>query len=315
MSSATFLVSVNGDGSTVTDDANPNTGLANGGHRERLVPAFAQIVNIAEFVVEKALEAQASAAAAAGGATTNSTSSSTATLPAVGGTLTLSNIASSSTYQVGMKVAAVSTATPTTKGAYGTVSAWTPGAGPNTGTLSLVAEEVVGSGSVSGWSISLSQFGVPKARTVATTGLATGGGDLSANRTINVPATAATDVNGGTDATKAMTSAAFWGAQQEVAVPYSGSMTLDLAAGSNFYTTITGAPAIGTPTNMKVGQSITWELTNGVGAGVPSFTSAWKRKNASAASFSTVVGQKNIIKGKVMRGGYIEYDVSKNVGP
>lgn len=35
--------------------------------------------------------------------------------------------------------------------------------------------------------------GVPPARTVATSGLATGGGDLSANRTINVPAAVQSD--------------------------------------------------------------------------------------------------------------------------
>lgn len=54
MSSATFNASVGGDGSTVTDDSSPTTGLANGGHRTRFVPALAQLVAVAAFVVNKA---------------------------------------------------------------------------------------------------------------------------------------------------------------------------------------------------------------------------------------------------------------------
>ena len=52
--SATFLESVGGDGSTVTGDANPTTGLANGGHRKRFVPALSQVVAVAGNTVTKA---------------------------------------------------------------------------------------------------------------------------------------------------------------------------------------------------------------------------------------------------------------------
>lgn len=52
--SATFLESVGGDGSTVTGDANPTTGLANGGHRKRFVNALAQVVAVAQHVVDTA---------------------------------------------------------------------------------------------------------------------------------------------------------------------------------------------------------------------------------------------------------------------
>lgn len=59
MSSVFFDLAVGGDGSTVTDDSNPSTGLANGGHRARLVPAMAQVVAVAGFVVNKAADAAA----------------------------------------------------------------------------------------------------------------------------------------------------------------------------------------------------------------------------------------------------------------
>lgn len=56
--SATFLESVGGDGSTVTGDANPTTGLANGGHRKHFVPALAQVVAVASNTVNQALLAK-----------------------------------------------------------------------------------------------------------------------------------------------------------------------------------------------------------------------------------------------------------------
>lgn len=69
MESVTFPPEVGGNGSTVTDDANPTTGLANGGHRKRFVPALSQVVAVASNTVTKATEAAASALAAANSAT------------------------------------------------------------------------------------------------------------------------------------------------------------------------------------------------------------------------------------------------------
>lgn len=72
MASVTFSAGVGGDGSTVTDDANATTGLANGGHRLRFVPALGQVVAVAANTVTKATEAAASASTAAGHVTTAS---------------------------------------------------------------------------------------------------------------------------------------------------------------------------------------------------------------------------------------------------
>ena len=67
--SVTFPPSVGGSGLTVTDDSNPTTGLANGGHRVRFVPALSQVVVVAGNTVTKATEAAESALAAANSAT------------------------------------------------------------------------------------------------------------------------------------------------------------------------------------------------------------------------------------------------------
>lgn len=69
MSSVTFSITVGGDGSTVTDDSNPTTGLANGGHRTRFIPALSQCVAVASFIVTQANAAALSASQAAAAAT------------------------------------------------------------------------------------------------------------------------------------------------------------------------------------------------------------------------------------------------------
>lgn len=64
MASVTFDPALGGDGSTVTDDADPTTGLANGGHRTRFVPALAQAVVMAGTAKSKAAESADSASTA-----------------------------------------------------------------------------------------------------------------------------------------------------------------------------------------------------------------------------------------------------------
>ena len=54
MASVTFPPAVGGDGSTVTDDNNATTGVGNGGHRTRFVPALAQIVALANYIAATA---------------------------------------------------------------------------------------------------------------------------------------------------------------------------------------------------------------------------------------------------------------------
>lgn len=74
MASATFPPAVGGDGSTVTDDANPQTGLKRAGYQTRLIPALSNTVSVANFTKTKAEEALASRTAAAASAAEAKTS-------------------------------------------------------------------------------------------------------------------------------------------------------------------------------------------------------------------------------------------------
>ena len=64
MSSVYFDPAVGGDGTTITDDSDPSTGLANGGHRTRYVPSLANIVSVGSFSLTQANAAAASAVTA-----------------------------------------------------------------------------------------------------------------------------------------------------------------------------------------------------------------------------------------------------------
>lgn len=64
MTSVTFPTALGGDGSTVSDDANPTTGLRNAGYKTRFVPALQQFVAIANNGRSNALTASAAATTA-----------------------------------------------------------------------------------------------------------------------------------------------------------------------------------------------------------------------------------------------------------
>ena len=86
MASVTFPPELGGDGSTITDDDNPSTGLENDGHRERFVPALKNAVAVVGNAKDSAAQARtdrltatSAAAQAVGAKTTAETAAQTAT--------------------------------------------------------------------------------------------------------------------------------------------------------------------------------------------------------------------------------------------
>ena len=140
MTSVTFPTTLGGDGSTVTDDANPSTGLANGGHRTRFVPALAQTVAMAAT-------AQAAAAAANAAPGTNGTSTTSLALGTGAKTLTMQTGRS---IVPGMQVIIAYTTTPTSL-MRGTVTAYDSG----TGQLDVSVDYASTTGTYAAWTISL----------------------------------------------------------------------------------------------------------------------------------------------------------------
>lgn len=141
MTSVTFPPALGGDGSTVTDDANPTTGLANGGHRTRFVASLAQTVAMANSAL---INAQAANNAAG----TNGTSTTSLAIGTGSKTLTMQTGRS---IVPGMQVILANTASPATQLMRGTVTSYTAG----TGALVVAVDYVIGSGTIATWTISL----------------------------------------------------------------------------------------------------------------------------------------------------------------
>lgn len=151
MASVTFPPALGGDGSTVTDDANATTGLANGGHRTRFVPSLAQVVACMSGAVSQATaqvaaattqagnaltsanNAAASAASALTAPGTNATSASSLTIGSGSKSLTLAQTGKS--FVVGQFVSIADSASPSNRWMLAAITAFTPGTGAMTGTV------------------------------------------------------------------------------------------------------------------------------------------------------------------------------------
>lgn len=189
------LVVINGH--TYSDDSDPTTGLGNGGHRTRFIPALSDVVVVAGQAATSATNAATSATNSANSATaaaasattavnapgTNATSTTSLTISAASKTLT---IQTGKSIVVGMTVKIASTASPT-NWMLGDVTAYTSG----TGSLTVNVVLTNGSGTFADWTVSLSGS-VPA--TVATTGSNTytgvqnefHGADIASAATINL---------------------------------------------------------------------------------------------------------------------------------
>lgn len=157
MASVTFPPAQGGDGSTVTDDANPTTGLANGGHRTRFVPALAQVVQMAITAVAKALEASNSATAALNSAldagnsaslalNNPATSTTSTTSLAIGSGSKSLTVGTGKSFYPGMTLKIYNS---TTAYMVGTVTSYNSG----TGALVVSVDLPVGSGTFASWTV------------------------------------------------------------------------------------------------------------------------------------------------------------------
>lgn len=135
--SVTFPVNLGGDGSTVTDDDNASTGLGNGGHRTRFVPAMGQVVAVANVLTQRLAANSDTSASSVAIATGNKT------------------FVTAGFYEwaVGMWVTITSAANPANY-MFGQVTSWTTA----TNTVIVNVNAVGGSGTLSDWTIALSSY-------------------------------------------------------------------------------------------------------------------------------------------------------------
>lgn len=174
------MVTVVINGHTYSDDSDPATGMGNGGHRTRFIPALSDVVVVAGQVQTNANNAATSASnastsasnAAASAVTavnapgTNATSTTSLSITEASKTLT---IQTGKSIVVGMSMKIASTASPT-NWMLGDVTAYNSG----TGSLTVSVSIKNGTGTFAAWTVSL-------------TAPATGGGTLNTSLNYAVP--------------------------------------------------------------------------------------------------------------------------------
>lgn len=264
MASVYFDPAVGGDGSIVTDDSNAATGLANGGHRTRFVPALAQLVAVSDFTVNSTTASQTAAAASATSALNSpgsqATSATSLTIGTGSKTLTLDQVGKA--FVVGQQVIIASTAGPTNWMA-GTITAFTSG----TGAMTVSSVLVSGSGTLAAWTISQCGPALPVVLKSGDTmtGLLTFAGGQTFPGTGDVFLTT----------TQTLTNKTLTGVKETwVAM---GANNTDISAGNYFTKTISGATTLtvsNVPTTGTVASFIL-DLTNGGSATITWWGVKW----------------------------------------
>lgn len=296
MATVTFSSSVGGNNSTVTDDSNPTTGLGNGGHRTRLVPALAQVVAVAGSAVASATAAQNSASASAATAV-NCTSVDSLNL-ANSGEVTF-NTQSNKPIVKGMYMRAtyVQAGTPPT-------IHWMSGFVSSYSGTSLIIKMDARSG-VAGpfndWTISASAVGAgtgttPTSRLISTAGIATGGGDLTGDRTITVAKATAAEIMTGTADDRAVTPKGL-ADSSAIGLETDGASIIPNFTGTfSRKVTLAGSRAIGTPVGYKEGMTYALSLIqDGTGGRTVTWGSAYDWGLAGTPALNGLPGRRDIV--------------------
>jgi len=207
MTSVTFDPALGGDGSTVSDDANPTTGLRNGGYRTRFVAALVQMVAMVGFTKAQAQAASAAALSALNAPATNATSSASLSLTDTGD-ITLPLNQQGKGFTVGMTIGLARTSDPV-KQMVGVIKTYTPGSGAaNDSAVVTMQSKTATGGPFTDWTVfRTSTSGVPATRKYTGLELVTvsGDGSLAADRTITVSKSSDTEVALGLEDGKAIT--------------------------------------------------------------------------------------------------------------
>lgn len=256
MTSVTFPPEVGGDGSTVSDDANPQTGLANGGHRLRFVmPALGQVVAVAQFVVTKAQEVASLALNILNAPATSATSLSSLTL-ANSGTISFTLDQMDKAFMAGMTVGFARQSNPQQQMIV-VLDTFNPATGQGTGTI--ISATATG-GPYSGWNVfRTASSGIPATRAIGVTGgLLTGGGTLAADFVIGLAKATAAMIAAGNDDSVAITPKGLTDSMAPADLVDQATIQWDMGQRQSAKVVLGGNRQLGKPTNYKRG--VTYDL-------------------------------------------------------
>lgn len=251
MAQVTYPPEVGGDGTTISDDANPSTGLGGGGHRTRFIKALQQLVAVAQFVVTKAQEVAALALNVQMSPATNATTTSTLTL-AASGTISFDLDQNDKAFLPGMALT-FALQSDLTKQMTVRLDTFTSSTGVGTATISSATAT---GGSYSGWNVFRggSSGGVPITRAIGVSGLLTGGGTLAADFVIGLAKATVAQIAAGTSDDTAITPKGQMDALAPQVLTDAATITLNMAGALSAMATLGGNRTLGKPTNYHRGQ-------------------------------------------------------------
>lgn len=150
---------------------------------------------------------------------------------------------------------------------------------------------------------------VPTGRTLTAAGLATGGGDLSADRTITVPAASGAETAAMASSSKAVTPDSLGDALAFVdGGSGSGTYTPDQAAGPNHKRTLTGTSTVANLANAREGEGFYIRLKqDGTGSRALSFGTGYKFFGGTPTA-STAANAVDVVNGVVIDAATPLYD-------
>lgn len=266
VNTATMPTAYGASGRTYNDGTVPPGNMGAGGHEENFILALGDTVAVAGFAADKAGEAQAAALTAlnAPGTTATSTTPQTWTGGSVGSDFTWT-IQTDKTIVAGMDMKAARTSAASAQALYFAVKSYNPTSGQLVGTIT----SVVGTGtSIADWTISMAQnAGIPTSRKVEGAGLAAGGGDFSADRTITVTKATAAEIAAGTEDGKAITPKGQMDALAPQVLTDAATIALNMAGALSAKVTLGGNRTLGKPTNYHLGQVYDVEVWQDVTGG------------------------------------------------
>jgi hypothetical protein len=153
-----------------------------------------------------------------------------------------------------------------------------------------------------------------EARTISAAGLATGGGDLSANRTITVPAEDAAGFRTGTATNEALTAGGVYSAADIVSLTDAATIAVDMATFINATVTLGGNRTLGAPSNPKVGQSGTiYIVQDGTGSRTLAFHANYKFAGGTAPTVTPAASAVTALHYKVRSSTFIEISAALDV--
>lgn len=289
MTQVTFSSAVGGDGTVISDDSDPTTGLKNGGHRTLFVKALEQLVAVASFVVTKAAEVAANVLAAQSAAFTPATSTTSVALASSGAVSFTTQ--SGKTFPVGYRLRAASNANPDTHYMDFVVSSYA-----GTSLQGTATAKGSGTGSRADWTFSPAGSGgdVSSTRAINTSGLASGGGNLTADRTIVVTKCTAADMRAGNEDNRAVTPKQAMDALLIQTLTDGATIAWDMGAAANAKVTLGGNRSLAQPTNYKEGASYALDIIqDATGSRTLSFASCYDFGTVGAPTLNIVAGKRD----------------------